>query len=292
MQLAISILNRNGLNDTINCIDSLLQSDFSTFSVFLLDNGSKNNEYETLKETYWNNDKIRINKSDVNLWFTWWNNFNIKQILKEEKFDYVLLLNNDCIVEKDFLSKFVKWIEKHRQKWIYWPIIKWPNWEIQAIWSYLNLRTWSSTRLKSIDWEYQEVDYITGSCMAIPTELIKKIWWLDDRFFAYWEETDFSLRAKKEGYKSYALNVEWIIHKEESATKKVKPYYTYFMFRNRILFLKKHANWMQYIFSYIVLCVYLLIIFPKKFGFKNYKYAFKGIRDGIKGIGWHFNKFL
>lgn len=288
MKLSISILNRNGLNDTIQCINSLLQSDFSTFSVSLLDNGSKNNEYEKLKEKYWNNNKIVMNKSDMNLWFTGWNNFNIEQILKKEKSNYILLLNNDCIVEKDFLSKFVKWIEKHHQKWIYWPIIKWPHWEIQAIGSYLNLRTGSSTRIKSIKWEYEEVDYVTGSCMAISTELIKKIWWLDDKFFAYREETDFCLRAKKEGYKSYALNVDWIIHKEESATKKTKPYYTYFMFRNRILFLKKHANLIQYLFSYLVLLWYLIIIFPKNFGFKNYKYALKGIRDGIKNVRWAF----
>ena len=236
MQLAISILNRNGLNDTIQCIDSILQSNFSTFSIFLLDNWSKNREYEKLKEKYWDNGKIKINKSDTNLWFTWWNNFNIEQILKEKDSDYILLLNNDCIVKKHFISKFVEWIEKHNQKWIYWPIIKWPHWEIQAIGSYLNLRTWSSTRLKSINWDYNEVDYVTGLCMAIPTELIEKIWWLDDKFFAYREETDFCLRARNEWYKSYALNVDWIIHKEESATKKVKPYYTYFMFHNRIFF--------------------------------------------------------
>lgn len=281
MQLAISILNRNWLNDTIHCIDSLLQSDFLNFRIFLFDNWSKNNEYEKLKEKYQNNDKITINKSDTNLWFTWWNNFNIKQILKQEKSDYVLLLNNDCIIEKDFLSKFVKWIEKHRQKWIYWPIIKWSSWEIQAIWSYLNLWTGSSSRLKSIEWEYKEVDYVTGSCIAIPVVLVENIWWLDDKFFAYREETDFCMRAKKDGYKSYALNVDWIIHKEESATKKVKPYYTYFMFRNRILFLKKHASLVQYIFSYFVLLWYLIIIFPKNFWFRNYKYALKWIIDGV-----------
>lgn len=283
MKLAISILNRNWIKDTINCVDSLLQSDFSDYKIYLLDNGSNDNEYKKLKGKYWKNWKIVINKSEINLWFTWWNNLNIEQILKEEKSDYVILLNNDCIIEKDFLSKFVKWIEKHYQKWIYWPIIKWSSWEIQAIWSYLNLWTWSSSRLKSIEWEYKEVDYVTGSCMAIPTKLIEKIWWLDDKFFAYREETDFCMRAKKEWYQSYALNVDWIIHKEESATKKVKPYYTYFMFRNRILFLKKHASLVQYLFSYFVLLWYLIIIFPKNFGFKNYQYAFRWIIDGIKG---------
>jgi GT2 family glycosyltransferase len=287
MKLAISILNRNWLDDTIKCIDSILDSGFTDYKIYLLDNWSKNNEYNSLEKKYWKNKDIIINKSDTNLWFTWWNNFNIDLILKEE-FDYILLLNNDCILENDFLSKFTKWIEKHNQKWIYWPIIKSPNWEIQAIGSYINLRTWSSSRLKEIKWEYQEVDYVTGSCMAIPTKLIKKIWWLDDKYFAYREESDFCLRAKKVWYKSYALNIDGIIHKEEAATKKVKPYYTYLMFRNRILFLKKHANVWQYIFSYIILCWYLVIIFPKKFWFKNYKYAFRWIVDWIKNIWWSF----
>jgi len=119
--------------------------------------------------------------------------------------------------------------------------------------------------------------------MAIPVELIEKIWWLDDKFFAYREESDFCLRAKKEWYQSYALNVDWIIHKEESATKKVKPYYTYLMFRNRILFLKKHANLVQYSFSYLILLWYLMVIFPIHFWLKNYQYAFRWIIDGIKG---------
>lgn len=289
MKLLISILNRNWLNDTIQCIDSILESDFSDYKIYILDNWSKNNEYEKLKGKYWNNKKIIINKSDTNLWFTWWNNFNIEQILKEgNRPDYILLLNNDCVVEKDFLSKFIQWIKHHNQKWIYWPIIKSPNWNIQAIWSYLNLWTWSSTRVKNIKWDYIQVDYVTWSCMAIPMELINKIWWLYDKFFAYWEETDFCLRAKKEWYNSYALNIEWIIHKEEAANKKTKPYYTYLMFRNRILFLKKHSNIFQYIFSYFILLCYLIIVFPKNFGLKNYKYALKWIFDWIKGIWWPF----
>ena len=289
MQLAISILNRNWFDDTIKCVDSVLESDFSDYKIFLLDNWSKNNEYKKLKEKYWNNDKIILNKSDINLWFTWWNNFNIDLILKEQ-FKYVLLLNNDCSLDKDFLFKFMKWIEDCNKKWIFWPIIKSPNGTTQAIWSYINLWTWSSVRLKEIKWEYWEVDYVTWSCMVISIELIRKIWWLDDKFFAYREESDFCLRAKKEWYKSYALNINWVVHKEEAATKKVKPYYAYLMFRNRILFLKKHANTFQYLFSYVILLWYLIVVFPNHFWFKNYKYAIKGIVDWIKNIWWALKK--
>ena len=287
-QLAISILNRNWFDDTIKCIDSILESVYTNYKIFLFDNWSKNNEYDKLKEKYLKNKKIFINKCDLNLWFTWWNNLNINKILKEEKYEYILLLNNDCILEKDFLSKFIKWIKKHSWKGIYGPVIKWPHNKIQAIGSYLNLRTWSSKRLKFIKWDYEEVDYVPWSCMVLPVELVKKIWWLDDKFFAYREETDFCLRGKNEWYNCYALNIDWIIHKEESATKKDKPYYTYLMFRNRILFLKKHANIFQYIFSYIILFWYLTILFPRTFWFKNYKYAFRGVIDWIRNIWWPF----
>jgi len=289
MKLAISILNRNWLDDTKKCIDSILESEFNDYKIFLFDNWSNNNEYEKLKEKYWTNVSVLINKSNTNLWFTWWNNFNIKLALKQD-FEFIILLNNDCILEKDFLSKFIKWIMKHGWKWVYGPIIKSPNNKIQAIGSYINLWTWSSVRLKKIDWDYQVVDYVTWSCIAIPVELIKKIWWLDDKFFAYREESDFCLRAKKIWYKSYALNVDWITHKEEVATNKIKPYYTYLMFRNRIFFLKKHSNMIQYIFSYFVLCWYLAIIFPNHFWFKNYKYAFQGICDGIKNVWGTLNQ--
>lgn len=290
MFLSISILNWNWLDDTIKCVDSILESDFDDYRIFLLDNWSVNNEYYEIKRKYWNNNKIVINKSNINLWFTLWNNFNIEQTLKEKKSDYILLLNNDCVLKRNFLFEFVEWIKKHNKKWIYGPIIRWPHDEIQAIGSYLNLRTWSSNRLKSIKWEYQEVDYVTWSCMAIPTELIKKIWWLDDKFFAYREESDFCFRAKNKWYKSYALNIDWVVHEESIATKKIKPYYTYFMFRNRILFLKKHANIFQYVLSYVVLLWYLIFIFPKYFGIKNYKYALKGIIHWIKNIWWPFKE--
>lgn len=290
MKLAISILNRNWLKDTIECLDSILNSNFSDYKIFILDNGSKNKkEYNVLKEKYWNNKNIEINRSDENLWFTWGNNYNIKKILDKKDFEYIILLNNDCKLEKNFLSNFIKKIKETEKIWIFGPIIKWYDNSIQAIWSYINLWTGSSCRVKEISWKCQKVDYVTWSCMVIPKEILTKICVLDDRFFAYREESDYCLRAKREWYNTYAINIDWIYHKEESAQRKIKPYYTYLMFRNRILFLKKHANILQYLFSYFILLAYLVVIFPKNFWTKNYKYAIKGIVDGIKWLWWKPN---
>jgi len=284
MKLAISILNRNWLKDTIECVDSILNSNFSDYKIFLFDNGSNNKEeYAILKDKYKKNKNITINKSDINLWFTGGNNHNIGKILDEKDVKYIMLLNNDCKMDEGFLRNFTKKIEEIKKIWIYGPIIKWYDDSIQAIWSYINLWTGSSKRLQEISWKYQKVDYVTWSCMIIPREILIEIWLLDDRFFAYWEESDYCLRANKKWYKTYSINIGGIYHKEEAAMNKIKPYYTYLMFRNRLLFLKKHGNILQYISSWIFLVAYTLVIFPKKFGLKNYKYFFMWIYDGIFG---------
>ena len=83
--------------------------------------------------------------------------------------------------------------------------------------------------------------------------MLQEVGLLDDQYFAYREESDYCLRAKKLGYPIIVLSSDGIVHKEETAHNKKKPYYAYLMFRNRILFLKKHANLVQYMVSWIVL---------------------------------------
>lgn len=281
MKLAISLLNRNGLYDTIKCIDTLLQSDFLEYKIYLLDNGSTDpHEYTLLQKRYNQNKNIIINRSPINLWFTGGNNYNFQLMFHEWTFEFVLLLNNDCKVKKHFLWEFLDSIEKINKKWIFWPIIKWYDESIQAAWCHINLRTWSSTRLKEIQSWYYSVDYVTGSCMIVSIEVLQSTGMLDDRYFAYREEADLCLRAKDSGYNTYIVPIQGIYHKEETANKRVRPYYTYLMFRNRLLFLKKHGTYLQYIFSRLILCIYIIVIFPFTFWIKNYKYLWMALRDG------------
>lgn len=282
--LAISILNWNSIDDTINCINSLLKSDFKDFDIYLLDNWSLNNEFEKLNNNFWLQKNIIINYSKENLWFTWWNNFNIKKIWQYYK--YILLLNNDTLIPNDFLETFINESSKIIDWWIFWPKIKNIDNSIQSIWNKINLYTWASKRFYIYD-DNNNIDYVSWSCFLIKYEVIKNIWLLDDLFFAYYEESDYCLRTKKLWYSIIIINKCYIYHKEETANKKNKPYYCYLMFRNRIIFLKKHSNYLQYIISYIFLIWYLIILFPLSFWFKNYKYAFIWIIHWIKWIWWN-----
>jgi len=281
-KIAFSILNRNGLIDTISCINSLLASEFQDFDIYLLDNGSKDiNEFEVLKGTYWIYKNIIIGKSSTNLWFTGGNNYNL-HLIEKKNYDYICLFNNDCYIEKWFLWSLIYHIDSLHQDAIYGPVIKNLDGTIQSCGSKINLWLWTNPRIKNITWPYKHVDCVSGSCFIISWKVFKKVWLLDDRYFAYREESDYCMRTKKAWYPIISLNIDGVIHKEETANNKKKPYYTYLMFRNRILFLRKHANRLQYIVSRGVLIIYMIVIFPRVFGLQNYKQARKGIQDGLK----------
>lgn len=284
--IAFSILNWNGVDDTIDCVSSLLASDYEAIHMYLLDNWSRSaEEYTQLKNMFGMHKKVTLNRASSNLWFTWWNNYNL-QLMKEKKYDYVCLLNNDCLVGSEFLSTFLSTIDTIGKAWIYGPVISNPDGSIQSCWSFINLRTGTNPRLKHISWAYQEVDCVSGSCFIISWQVVENVWLLDERYFAYREESDYCKRAAALGYPIISVDIPGIIHKEETATNKKKPYYTYLMFRNRILFLKKHANMLQYVCSWIILFAYITLYFPKTFWYRNFPYLFKGIQDGIQGKWW------
>lgn len=280
--IAFSLLNRNGLEDTITCVDSLLASDFQDFDIYLMDNGSNDTtEFQQLEKRYCDYNHIIINKSTTNLWFTGWNNYNL-ELIKQQQYEYICLLNNDCIVEQWFLWSLMTQLQHINKDAIYWPVIKNPDGTIQSCGSMINLWLWTNPRLKNIIWLSQQVDCVSGSCFIISWKVFEEIWLLDDRYFAYREESDYCMRVKQGWYSIISLNIDGIIHKEETASNKKKPYYTYLMFRNRIFFLRKHASTIQYLFSWIILIIYMIVIFPRVFGLGNLKQAWKGIQDGFK----------
>jgi len=105
-KVSIIILNWNGLKDTIECLESLKKITYPNYEVIVVDNDSKGNDADILEERYKN--YIRVIRNKENLGFAGGNNVAIRQVLKEEKSDYILLLNNDTIVEPNFLEELIK----------------------------------------------------------------------------------------------------------------------------------------------------------------------------------------
>ena len=100
----IIILNWNGLKDTIECLESVYKLDYSNFKVVVVDNGSSDNSADVIYKNY---PKIKLIINDKNYGFTGGNNIGMKYAI-DENTDYLWLLNNDTLIEKDCLYKIVK----------------------------------------------------------------------------------------------------------------------------------------------------------------------------------------
>jgi len=295
--VAIIILNWNGWEDTIECLESLYKINYPNYEVILVDNASFDNSVEILRK--WGKDKenLFILKNDKNYGFTGGNNIAINQILKEGKSEYILLLNNDTVVSRDFLTELVKVAQSRKNIGIVGPKIYNFNLKnsqkiIQSAGSTINLYTGNITMYggNQIDRgqfdHIKTVDYISGACLLIKREVVQKIGLLDDNFFAYFEDVDWCLRAKEKKYDVVYAPGSTIWHKIARSSSKMPELLMYYRVRNRFLLEKRFADLYQYIFFlgfYFFVMVPLwvirfLLIMKKP---KLLKFFLRGLKDGF-----------
>ena len=104
----IIVLNYNGKDVTNNCLRSVLAIEYPNFELIVVDNNSTDGSIENAKENF---PQLTYFQNKRNLGFSAGNNVGIRYALKKRA-DYVLLLNNDTLVERDFLQKLIDAAEK------------------------------------------------------------------------------------------------------------------------------------------------------------------------------------
>jgi GT2 family glycosyltransferase len=257
--------------------------------------GGKEKELENLDS----NKKLIFIKNEKNYGFAEGNNIAIKYAMNFLKPEYILLLNNDIIVDKNFLNKIVETGERDKSNGIVGPKIYFYDYKGKTNvinFTGADLIIWKAKEIRygyKIEDEGQfnnemEVDKIEGSCMLIKTKLLDEIGLLDTNYFAYWEETDLCYRALKKGYKIIYSPDAIVWHKIGGSSGGISnPLRIYFITRNMFLFLKKHST------------LYEALLFSIFFSFydlwsKTIKYLFyykdtkktisfiKGVKDGLK----------
>lgn len=251
--VAIIIVNWNGAQDTVDCIDSLRKinppAGGQNYKIFLIDNGSSDDSFSRFQSLYAGAKDIELIKVNENLGFSGGNNIGIKSALGA-RFDYILLLNNDTTVEPDFLNELVKVAEGDEKIGIVGPKIYYYN-EPNRIWFGGGKFSWFGGG-KHL--QYDEMDnhpdeteprktaYMTGCALLIKSNVIEKIGLLEESFFMYYEDTDWCLRARKDGYKILYAPSAKIYHKvSRSAAKLGNSTIFYYHIRNALLISKRQA---------------------------------------------------
>ncbi|MCL0070509.1 glycosyltransferase family 2 protein [Dehalococcoidia bacterium] len=285
-KVSIIILNWNGLEDTIECLESLKKITYPNYEVIVVDNGSEGNDVEVLKERF--GDYIHIIQNDKNYGFAAGNNIAIRWLLDNSQPDYFLLLNNDTVVAPEFLTELVKVAESDERIGFSGPktyYYDFPN-RIQSAGAKINMR-WGRAALigkKQIDvGQYdkeRQVDYVSGCCLLIKHQVIEKVGLLDESYFCYWEENDWCLRGYKAGYKSIYVPKANIWHKIAASDRGKASAWHYFA-KNRFLFMRQHATKLQQFTS-------LLFFFGFQFWFTSgvlvvYHRDIKGFISFLRG---------
>ncbi len=292
--VAIVLVNWNGIELTRRCLKSLGKVSYPNFQVLIVDNGSKNEEGKILTEEYPVHQVIQLEK---NIGFTGGNNAALNQVIQDD-FDLVMLLNNDTEVESDFLGKLVDHLRSKDDTGAVQPlIISNPDrdrvWnaggEINHLWMTANVLGKGTNPIDAEQNPY-EIEWITGCCFLIRAEILKEIGLLDDRYFAYVEDVDWSLRIRGAGYKLYMVPASVIYHDAGgSITLKqregsVNPIVHYLNIRNNIFLVKSHARGFfkltSFSYQFFKLSGYIAY-FLLRGRLKKLKYSLLGFYDGF-----------
>jgi len=210
---------------------------------------------------------IIINK--INCGFAEGNNIAMRYALKAFSPDYFLLLNNDTVVDPRFLGELIKVGESDKTIGIVGPTVyhyreqnRIQSAGVKLRWNTGRQNVFRSNEIDSGKFgEIIHVDYVAGCALLARAELIKTIGYLNSNYFAYWEETDWCIRAYNVGYKVLYTPKSKIWHKGSSTTQKLRGFHVYYMTRNMFWFMRQHATRQQY-------CLFLLYFFGIQFWLK------------------------
>lgn len=327
-KISIIILNWNGWEDTVECLESLYQIDYPDYDVIIVDNDSKDNSIDKIKDycegrlkvessffeynsknkpitilestkagkaklseffKLSSNRKLVLIENDENYGFAKGNNIGMKYALTNLDPDYILLLNNDTVVHKQFLKELA-WCGDNNSKIaaIQSAIYYYNDKDrIQSLGGKLNIFTGIEYNLKESS---VECDRLIGAAMLIRVSALKKIGFIDERYFLYMEETDWCYTARKNGFKLGGCGKSKVWHKIYSSSGgKSSPILNYYWTRNMVLFYIKNCKLYLPVFMIVfgINKTRQILSLTVKNDFNNVKAILYGLVDGIlnrKGV--------
>lgn len=240
--VAVIVLNWNRRNDSIRCLESLRRADDRRIRVFVVDNASSDDSPGAIAVTFPEADII-IN--DRNLGYAEGNNVGIRRALACGA-EWVMLLNNDTVVEPDAISLMLEAINRDDRVGVCAPAICYLN-DPKRVWSAGGGFDWQrgtvtsdylNASLSELPPATYEVDHVSGCAMLLRASAITDADLLDSRFFMYYEESEWCARIASAGYRIVVEPRAVIYHDIDPAGQLGSPFVAYYMTRNHLLFLR------------------------------------------------------
>lgn len=258
--VCLIIIDFNDHADTYELLTSLGLITYSNYKILVIDNGS--DIPLELEDTNLNN--VELYFTGDNLGFAGGNNFAITIAMEKYNPDFFLLINNDTVVEADFLDKLIGAAARYDRAAILSGKIMYyanPN----TIWyagGDLNLKNgWTRHfGVGEIDkGQYDNdklINFATGCMWLLPRWTVEKVGLLSQDYFLYFEDTDYCMKVKQQGFDIVYCPAAKIYHKVSASSQKNSRIYTYYYTRNSLYFVKQFGTskiiaYIQHVFQFI-----------------------------------------
>ncbi len=237
------ILNTNRREDTLAALESLAKNDYANHRAIVLDNASSDGSLEAIQAQY---PAVQVIPLTENLGYAGNNNVGIAAAAAQGA-DWVFVLNEDTLLASDCLRRLAEAGEALPQAGILGPMVYHFD-EPQVIQSAGgrmsdDWRAWHAGQNELDQGQYpapRPVEWISGCAILVRRAVIEQAGMLDARFFYYFEETEWCLRAREAGWQVYHIPQAHLWHKGVQRNYQPGPNVTYYATRNRLLLFAKH----------------------------------------------------
>lgn len=228
---SVVILNYNAGELLLNCVESVLKTEYNNLEIILVDNKSSDNSHLECKEKF---QDVHLIENSKNFGYCEGNNIGIRHA----KGDYIIILNPDTILEANWLQQLISAYQKFGDG-LYQPKILSLDEKniLQSTGNMLHLFGFGFARDKGIKDEnirnkIEKVGFASGTCLFTTSKVIKKIGLLDPFLFLYHDDLDLGWRAAQIGIDSYYVPSSVIYHAESYFLKWSSKKF-YWLERNR-----------------------------------------------------------
>lgn len=260
-KIAVIVLNYRGQAVLARCLTSLRGALSVADHILIVDNGG---ETELRQEISRTDPEIEWLVSKENRGFAAGMNLGIRHLQAKQRFDAYWLLNNDAWIDPQALQQLKRALEERGQNALYSPVIYGATeerpWFAGGRIDFLRMRTVHQRALAETRHPY-ETKFLTGCALCIPQAALDRLGLLDERYFLYYEDAAYSLKALRQGLKLWVVPTARVYHSEESERHPAKVYWLvrsgveFFLRESRggwatwvtlYLQLRKLKNWFEY----------------------------------------------
>ena len=285
----IIILNYNGWRDTIECLESVLKSDYENFKIVVCDNASGDDSVDRINAWIFENDygdKIKLLTAQKNNGYNAGNNIGLRYALEKSNCKYFWILNNDTEVGRQALKQMIECQKETNCSGVGSVLMEYDQREIiQCAGSLIDYENFGLTGVGSgkifSDLESNlKIDVLPGASFLITRSIIEKIGLFDENYFLYCEELELAARIKAVAEKITYAKDSFVYHKGGRSTDQIKRSgKMYQNTRSWTIFLKRHRPQDLDKFKNHVKNLYMN--FLKHLKFQRARAIYKGYIDGL-----------